>query len=95
MQLFEIVDGLCEAIEARHMGCEIEVTDDNIRVVRTFSYPCPRDLLITDVLRALASPDWRQAIAEAQAAVQARIDAYEEKQRREETELRCPKLDLI
>ena len=83
MHLFELVDGLCEAIDARHAGCEIEILDDGIRVIRTFSYPCARDLLITDVLRAVTSPDWRQAIADAQAAQKARVAAYAEKRKRE------------
>ena len=88
MQFFELIDGLCEAIDARHSGCEIEVSDDKIRVIRTFAYPCAQDLLITDVLRAVASPDWRRALAAAQAAQKSRVEAYAEKRRLELEETR-------
>ena len=88
MQFFELIDGLCEAIDARHSGCEIEVSDEGIRVIRTFSYPSARDLLITDVLRAVASPDWRRALADAQSAQETRVKAYEEKRRLELEETR-------
>ena len=79
MNLNARVDELCKALDARHTGCEIEVVGDDIRVVRTFSYASKRDLLITDVLRALTAPDWHRAIADAHAAVSARVAAYEER----------------
>jgi class 3 adenylate cyclase len=78
------VGELCEALDARHTGCQVKVVGDDIRVVRTFSYASKRDLLITDVLRALTAPDWQRAIADAQAAVLARIAAYEEERRLED-----------
>lgn len=79
MNLNARVDELCKALDARHTGCEIEVLADDIRVARTFSYASRRDLLITDVLRALTAPDWHQAIADAQSAVSARVAAHEER----------------
>jgi len=87
-QFSELIDALCAAIDARHTGCEIEVSDDGIRVISTFSYPSARDLLITDVLRAVASPDWRRSLADAQAAQTIRVDAYEANRKREMEETR-------
>ena len=77
MNLQEVVEHLCEAIDARHTGCQVEVVADEIRVVRTFPYASGRDLLITDVLRAVTSPDWRRGLADAQTARQARIAKIE------------------
>jgi len=78
MNLHARIDELCKALDARHTGCEIEAVGDDIRLVRTFSYASKCDLLITDVLRALTSADWQRALSDAQAAVQARITAYEQ-----------------
>jgi hypothetical protein len=83
MDLHARVDELCKALDARHTGCQIEVVRDDIQVVRTFSYASKHDLQITDVLRALASPDWQRAIAEVQAAVQVRVARYKEELRLE------------
>ena len=78
MNLHARVDELCKALDARHTGCQVKVVADDIEVLRTFSYASKQDLLITDVLRALTSPDWQRALADAQAAVLVRIAAYEE-----------------
>jgi len=84
MNCYNIVDELCEALEARHTGCEIDVLGDDVRVVRTFSYASKRDLQITTVLRALASPDWRQMLADAQATLVGQVEAYEQMRKLDE-----------
>jgi hypothetical protein len=77
------VDELCNALDARHTGCQVKVVGEDIQVLRTFAYASKRDLLITDVIRALTSPDWKRALADVQAAVLVRIAAYEEERRLE------------
>jgi hypothetical protein len=79
MKLLEVVNELCDAIDARHTGCEIAVLDGEVRIMRTFAYAGVRDLRITEVLRAIASPDWKKALAEIEAALKARTASYEER----------------
>ena len=79
MKLLEVVEELCDAIDARHTGCEISVLDGEVRILRTFAYAGVRDLRITEVLRAIVSPDGNKALADTEAALKARIASYEER----------------
>lgn len=66
MNLIEVVDVLCEGIEAGQQGCEVAIEGDDVRIVRTFYGGVTRrgEYWITDIIRAVTAPDWKVAITE-------------------------------